>query len=829
MQPLESSARVDTERPGQRWQRIIFQVAILALAVLWVYSPVCNPTLRADWLWDDDTMLTNNLTVQHRLSADLATPPAHAETLEKLWIDPIGPDFFPLTYTLLWAQWPFFSMDPQDGGPVKPGGPAVASPFGYHVVSVLLHIGGALTLWRLFAVMRMPGAWLGALIFAVHPVCVESVAWISELKNTLSLPLFLLAAINYIHFDDLMVAGEALDSPRAARRYVLSLVFFVLAMLAKTSVVMLPVLILLYVWWKRGTVTGRDIVRSGHFFLISLVLGLVTICYQHGRAIGEETILVGGLASRLATAGMSVLWYLKLLVWPIQLLPIYERWAVDPPKLWQFLPWPLIVGAFGWFWWKRASWGRHAFFAFGSFLVSAAPILGFITISYMRITWVADHFIYLPMIFIIGLVASGVARWYERAAEALQPAIMIASFTLVATLTFLSFKYAACWVNEDALWTYTLTHNDGAWQAHNRLGARKSSRGHLENIEPADRVEKFGAFHHFSRATALRPDLGETHNNLGTAYQQMARIYEQRGDAEKAKREMNASIEEFKEACRVAPRVQALHVNFANALMLANRFAEAGNKFNELILEDPNNPSLINNYGVALYKQGNKRQEAIVQFRRALEIVPNQKDVKDSLVMALTDECKELLDKDPNNPTLMSNYGSSLLQQGKKEEAVVQFRRVLEIAPDFKNASENLANALSEKPNSSSGVPLPPPGGKPGEQEYDKFVADSLAVAGRFIEAGDKYKELLTKEPNNPSLINNYGSILYKQGKKVEAIDQFRRALELSPDLKDARSNLTVALAEKPVPSADASPPPPSDDKKPDKPSGSAKKTPAPQ
>ena len=636
--PVHSQAATEidnTAAAGRSWQDILPRLAILVLAVLWIYSPVCNPTLQADWLWDDDVLLTANPTVQHRLSNDLAVPPAHAATLGKLWLGPSGPDFFPLTYTALWAQWPFFSMDPRDGGPVKPGGPAVAWPVGYHFVSVLLHLAGALALWRLFAVMRMPGAWLGALIFAVHPVAVESVAWVSELKNTLSLPLLLLAAINYIHFDNLMAAGEAMDSPRAARRYGMALVFFVLAMLAKTSVVMLPVLILFYVWWKRGRVTGRDVVRSGHFFLVSLVLGLVTIYYQHGRAIGDEPILVGSFASRLATAGLSVLWYLKLLVWPVHLLPIYPRWDVDPLKLWQFLPWLIIAGAGGWFWWKRASWGRHAIFAFGSFLLMMAPVLGFITMSYMRITWTADHFIYLPMICLAGWVAAGIARWYGRAADDERRVIFAATTAAIIALTCLSFKYAACWVNEDALWTHTLTYNDSAWQAHNRLGARKSARGQLENIGPANRVQNLGAFHHFSRATALRPDLGETHNNLATAYREKARISEGRGDAATAKRDNDASIEHFAEAWRLTPQVPIFHVNLANALATCGRYVEAAAKYKEILDGDPNNPSMINNYGVALYKQGNKKEEAIAQFRRVLELVPDLKDARESLAVAL--------------------------------------------------------------------------------------------------------------------------------------------------------------------------------------------------
>jgi Flp pilus assembly protein TadD len=594
---------------ADRWRDFLLHAAIIVLGGLWVYSPVIHPTFPADWLWDDDQLLTANATVQ-------STTP---EALAKLWINPDGADYFPLSYTALWAQWPMFGM----------------WPTGYHLVTVLLHIVGSLLVWRLLWVMRIPGAWLAAAIFALHPVCVESVAWVSELKNTLSLPLFLLAAIHYVKFDDAIDHQGGRQAATAAgvwRHYGVALVCFLLAMLAKTSVVMLPVVLLLHAWWKRGTVKVADVVRAGPFFLISLVLGLVTVYYQHGRAIGQETIPVGGVASRVATAGMSILWYLRLIFWPVNLLPIYPKWEVDPPKAWQFLAWPVIAGGLWWFWRNRdvesprfgAAWGRNALFGFGFFLLMVLPVLGFITISYMRITWAADHFIYLPMIGVIALVAAGIATWYERVAESERPLFVAGGATLLGALMFLAFSYAGCWVNEDALWTHTLKHNHDAWQAHNRLGAKKFARGDVE-----------GAFYHFTNSTRLRPDLGETHNNLGTALSAKGRLGE--------------AIEQFREAVRVTPHVPAIRVNLANALAAAGRFEEASEKFAELLEIEPGNPALINNHGVTLYKMG-RREEAIAKFRRALEIAPELKDAKESLAIALGEKPDPSLGQRPSGP-----------------------------------------------------------------------------------------------------------------------------------------------------------------------------------
>jgi hypothetical protein len=615
---------------SHEWRDFLLQAAIIALAVLWIYSPLYHPFFAADWLWDDDQLLTANPTVQSTTLSGLF----------KLWFYPDGADYFPLSYTALWLQWPLFGM----------------WPYGYHVTTILFHLAGSLLLWRLFAVMKMPGAWLGAMIFAVHPVCVESVAWVSELKNTLSLPLFLLSAIYFIRYDDTIDHGDAAAeySPAANRDYLYSIGFFLAAMLAKTSVVMMPVALLLYVWWKRGSVTVRDVVRAAPYFLISLVLGLITVYYQHGRAIGQETIIVGGADSRLASAGMSILWYLKLIFWPVHLLPIYTKWDVDPPRLWQFLPWPILAGMAWWFWRNRAAafprdWGRHALFGFGFFLLMVSPVLGFVTISYMRITWAADHFIYLPMIGVIGLVAAGLATWYEQQTEQERPLLTAGLGVMLAALTVLAFRYAGCWVNEDALWTHTLTYNENAWQAHNRLGAKKFARGHVDDVVPSQGIPSLGAFHHFTRSTALRPDLGETHNNLGTALSARANVAGQRGDSATAMKLMDEAIKEFAEACRVTPHVPAIHVNLANALAAAGRFGEAAEKYRWLLEREPNNPALLNNYGVALYKTGQK-DEAVKQLRRALELAPNLKDAQDSLAVALGEKPDPSAGQKPRSP-----------------------------------------------------------------------------------------------------------------------------------------------------------------------------------
>ena len=670
----------------------------MLLAGLWIYSP----TYHGDWLWDDDQLLTNNLTVQHRVSPDPRVPENSLATLAKLWISPDGADYFPLSYSALWAQWPFFNVlvRQPDGTVVK-----VAWPTGYHVVTILCHILGAACFWRLLHVMKLPGAWLGGMLFLIHPVCVETVGWVSEVKNTLSQPLFLLACASFVQFDD------ASEASQRRKHYLWAVVFFLFTMFAKTAVVMFPFVILMYGWWKHGlpadrrgitallfaggslavtvvpqmfwlvalrggwsswplylactavavlgplssmalaAVLAKDssphgdadapktleryVLYSLPFFWISAVLGIATCYFQWSRAIGQEAIPVGGALSRIATVGMATLFYLWKTIWPFNLLTIYPRWEVDPPKVWQFLPWPIMIAA-GWWLWnhrgtaERPTWQRHMVFVLVYFVLMLLPIIGIITISYMRITWVADHFLYTPMLSVIGIGAAAVAAWYAKTKPQEQPLALAAGAVVLAVLAYSSFQYAHAWANEESLWPHTIAGHPnpcnpgcGCWQAHNRLGAKKFARGDVDS-----------AHYHFQNSTRLRPDLGETHNNLGTTLSARAQRFAQQGNPEAAKREMDAAIEQFAEAVRVTPHVPAIQVNLANGLAAAGRFGEAADQYKKLLEREPNNPALLNNYGVSLYKQG-LNDAAVKQFRRALEIAPDMKDAKESLAVAL--------------------------------------------------------------------------------------------------------------------------------------------------------------------------------------------------
>jgi protein O-mannosyl-transferase len=452
----------------------LFQALLIVAAVFWIYWPV----LHGGWLnWDDDTLISKN---------DLVHDPFG---IVNIWFEPSTLiDYFPLTVSLEWLEWQLWPDN----------------PFCYHLTNVVLHALSALLVWHLFGKLGLRLAWLGGLLFAIHPVMVESVAWITELKNTLSLPPFLLAMCAWIDYE------------RRGRRedYFLALALFLIAMLCKTTMVMFPVIILLYAWWRRGRIGRPEIQESLPFFAISLVIGLTLIAFmRHG--VGEQFIPLGGVLSRLACGGLSLAFYFSKCVLPVGLLPIYPQWDINPPSLVQFLPWPVLGLALYWLWTRRAPWSRNALFGFGFFLINLAPFVGFRAISFMRFVWVMDHFLYLP---ILGLLALAVAAFeqLDDHLETTRRTCAIGALTVIVIMLAVgSHRYAKTYVDSETLWTYTTHRDPSAWPAHNDLG-----NVYLDQNRLAEAKIQYEA------ALRLNPIYPEAHNNLAIILAKMGRLTE---------------------------------------------------------------------------------------------------------------------------------------------------------------------------------------------------------------------------------------------------------------------------------------------------------------
>src|SRR6266704_1446876 len=382
-------------------------VAAIIIAVVVVYLPV----LRGDFVWDDFLLITGNPLLQN------------FSGLLEIWSGGRTADYFPLTNTVFWIEHHLFGVNAN----------------GYHAVNILLQIANALLVWRLLKRLNIPGAWLAGLIFGIHPVHVASVAWISELKNLLAMFFALLSVLCFLKLDDKRVRNSAIT-------YAASLVFFGLALLSKTQVVFLPFVLLLCAWWRdeksAGTKTNHDlrrnVIRSWPFFLLAIVLGLVTMWFQN-RGIGEEEIVIGSLPRRFVNAAMAIWWYAGHLFAPVRLMAIYPNWRFDSPRVLEWLPLIVLIGILVGLWHWRNHGTGGAFFAVACFVVTLLPVLGLARMAYVRSgTLVADHLQYFADVPLLALFCAGVVyAWNQR-----RRAAKIATATIVTLLVGAMGTYA---------------------------------------------------------------------------------------------------------------------------------------------------------------------------------------------------------------------------------------------------------------------------------------------------------------------------------------------------------------------------------------------------
>ena len=344
------------------------------------------PALRGGFNWDDDAYVTNNLTLRS------------VHGLSQIWGQLTAtPQYYPLVFTSFWLEYHLWGLN----------------PLGYHVVNVLLHALAAMLLWRVLVRLQLPGAWLAAGIFALHPVAVESVAWVTERKNVLSAVFYFAAALAYLRWrdDGTTTTGlRATSSWRSLVLYLLSLALFICALFSKTVTASLPAALLLVIWWKHGRIAGRDVWPLLPFFVAGAALGLVTSWLErtHVGANGPEWAL--SFFDRCLIAGRALWFYAGKLFWPANLTFIYPRWQIDPGIWWQWLFPAAAIALVMILWSLRGRIGRGPLVAVLFFAGTLLPALGFANVYPMRYSFVADHFQYLASVGLIVLAAAGLTK-----------------------------------------------------------------------------------------------------------------------------------------------------------------------------------------------------------------------------------------------------------------------------------------------------------------------------------------------------------------------------------------------------------------------------------
>ena len=553
-------------------------------------------------LWDDDA---------HIGGPELRT----LDGLRRIWFVPrTTQQYYPLLHTSYWLQ-------------QKLWGDSIT---GYHIVNLLLHIGCVVLVLRIVRFLRIPGAELAATIFALHPVNVETVAWIAERKNTLSGVFALAATLWYLRFDE----------TRSRRSYALALGLFLLGLLSKTAIVTLPLALLVIFWWKRGAISWRhDVVPLIPFFFFSAAAGLMTRSVEYGNIGYRARMLDFSLLDRCLIAGRAFWFYLWKLLWPSNLMFVYPRWEISAAVPWQYI-FPLAVLVLLGILWSLRRWSRTPLAGVLVYMVLLLPSLGFANIYFFLYSFVADHWQYLACLGIITPCASGIVLLATRLKSGyawLEPGVTL---VIGGVLFLLTWQQSRMYNNAETLYRTTIAHNPACWLAYdhlvdilyqaNRIPEAMNLFKDELRIKPAVAHYSLGnallrkgrtseAIDQFTEALRINPDYAEAHNNLGYALLVTGRT--------------SAAIEQCKEALQIDPTYAHAHNNLGNALAQTGRASEAIDHYKQTLRMNPNSGDAHSNLGAALAQMG-RISEAIEELKAAVRINPNNIDARNNLIYA---------------------------------------------------------------------------------------------------------------------------------------------------------------------------------------------------
>jgi protein O-mannosyl-transferase len=588
-------SRKIVREPAVEHRTACSSVAAIA-ALLFLAFVVYWPSLRGGFILDDDFYLTDNGLIRS------------PEGLHDFWFTNQAADYYPVSNSVLWIEWQMWGKDPT----------------GYHVANVAIHGLNCILIWLILRRLQVPLPFIGALLFLVHPVNVEAVAWIAQCKTVTSSLFFLLSILCYLHYDDLSLESRPDGLPSRSRLWwATSLLLFGLGLLSKTSAAVLPAVIVLLIWWKRRTIQAKDIVRTMPFFALALALIVVGIWMQN-RGMGSDVRPIS-LLERIAGAGAAIWFYLYKAVLPFDLCFIYPRWEVSIADFPWWLPSCGVIIA-SWLLWRQrlSAWGRSALVGWLYYCVALSPMLGFLTFGFLAHSLVADHYQYLALIAIVAVAAAWVSRIKANAAGiSVRFALPL---TIAAVLTVLSWQQNQLYSSPITLYEATLQKNPDAWLAQTNLAA-----AYLEN----GRTER--AVQHARHAAQIAPYDTDTAVNYSTALvksgdplnailflrpllataRDPARVENALGFALQTAGQLPEAIEHYQKAVELKVPFAEAQYNLGTALAQSGRIADSIPHFRAAVNEKPDFAEAHFNLGTALLRTGD-RDGAIAQYRQAL-------------------------------------------------------------------------------------------------------------------------------------------------------------------------------------------------------------------
>ncbi len=700
-----------SERTGDSGAKLRM-ACVIVLVTLAVYIPA----MRAGYVWDDIHYVPDDPAGRW---GQLIHP---SDGLVRIWTAEGTSDYWPLTHTMFWVEWRLWG----------------SNPAGYHVVNILLHALAAILVWQVLKRLGLPGAWLGGLIFAVHPVCVASVAWISERKNTLSMVFYLLTILTYLKY----------ERSASQRCYIASVVLFILALLSKTSVVMLPVVLLGCTWWQRGRISWKQLRATLPFFAMAAAMALVTIQFQRRPADAQWITPAEGFLVNLAGSAWAVWFYLYKALLPVKLCMIYPKWSIDVGAIVSWLPMVGLIAVVCPLWWFRRTWGRPGLFAVGYFIVSCFPILGLFDMAFLEHSRVADHFQYIPILGVIALVAGVLGRACSVSSENARKVAQAVTVVLVAALSVLTWRQASIYEDAEMLWKDTLAKNPRAAAAHNNLAILLVAKGQLgEAIES------------YNKAIEANPRYATAYNNRALAYQKKGQYEEAIGDYDKAielnpgiaaayasrgilyaqKGDLDRAIRDYNTAIKVDPTYDLAYNNRGVAYGRKGDLDQAIRDYNKTIELNPTHPSAYTNRGIA-YGQKSDWDRAIPDYNKAIEL-------------------------DPSHAMSYNSRGIAYENKGDLEQAFLDFNKAIELNPNLAIAYNSRGGQYSRK------------------KDYDRAIRD--------------FDRAIELNPNLAAAFNNRGMAHKSLGNWDAAIRDFQKAIELNPSLVSAYMNRGIAYAQK--------------------------------
>ena len=672
--------------------------AVLIALVVGIYWP----TLSNDFVSDDHQYTEH----AQKLSS--------IRGLMSIWFDPTAtPQFYPLTNTMFWIQYNLWGF----------------TPLGYHVVNLIEQIITVLLAWRLLALLEVPGAWLAAALFAVHPVHVDTVAWVSEQKNLLSCLLAIGSILAYLRFAPPLLLGLR-NTPNSESNgswfyYWLSLFLYTAAVLSKTVAVTVPPVLLVIFWWKSGRIAWKEAIRLIPFLVVGIALSLVTVFV--------ETVLLGASGeqwnlswpARLLVAGRAICFYVTKLVWPSPLKFMYERWNIDPTSGQQYLYVIMVATVLVLLWIFRKQIGRGPLAAALLFIGIMAPALGFFNIHFFLYSYVADHFQYHASIALFALAAATIVLVTEKTPRAALALQILIAVILLTPLGILARQRTFVYHDNSSLETDNIQDNPNSWTAQYDYGLLKQEEGKSEE-----------ALKYYHKALELFPTHGEIHNSIGLALASLSRYDEAIIELEKAismgmtrddtyfaeatlaeifarQGNLKTAIIHYQKALTQKPTAAFTLYKYSLILRQAGDRQAAFDAVQKSLKIDPDNADSQHLVGMLL-SEANQLKDAHVALTRAVELKPDNAGFQEDLAMVLfklnrfdlaATALKRATEINPKSANAWIGLGAIYGQRGDINAAIVAFQEAVKADPSNKQAVQNLQKAIKERDSAKQATP----------------------------------------------------------------------------------------------------------------------------